>query len=170
MAYTFCFSTYKLLKRHQRFRIHLAIAKAVPNGKIVFLHFLGLLGIDQPISQKMQNTLFTKESHRPLLHLLVLYLLTLLPAKLSQQPWIILPLGKDRETDWKTHFHICLEGVLTFSKSKLRVFLNLNLNQYLHWQSELSLSNKHVNWLSRLWGTFNLSFSQELDSTSISKL
>ena len=144
------------------------MAKAAPNGKVVFLHLLGLLGIDQPISQKMQTTVFTKKSHRPLLHLLFLYLLTLLPAKLSQQPWIILPLGKDQETDRKTHFHICLKGVLTFSKSKLRVFLNLN--QYLHWQSELSLSNKHVNWLCRLWGTFNLSFSQELDSTFISKL
>ena len=108
------------------------MAMAAPNGKVVFLNPLGLLGIDQPISQKMQNSVFTKKSHRPLLHLLFLYLLTLLPAKLSQQPWIILPLGKDQETDWKTHFHICLEGVLTFSKSKLRVFLNLNLNQYLH--------------------------------------
>ena len=169
MAYTFRFSTYKLLKRHQRFRIHLAMAMAAPNCKVVFLHLLGLHGIDQPISQS------AKKCRILCLHHIdhsstssFCFSLTLLPAKLSQQPWIILPLGKDQETDRKTHFHICLKGVLTFSKSKLRVFLNLN--QYLHWQSELSLSNKHVNWLCRLWGTFNLSFSQELDSTSISKL
>ena len=86
------------------------------NGKVVFLHLLGLLGIGQPISQKMQNTVFTKKSHGPLLHLLFPYLLILLPAKLSQQPWIILPLGKDQETDWKTHL---LGGSIDILKIKI---------------------------------------------------